>query len=62
MKTVEPSLMAPEMKFHIIRPTVTWGRNSATGIWKSMEYSRPSAAAMTPVAMVIQNGPSTERR
>src|SRR5699024_10611465 len=37
MKIVEPSFIAPEMKFHIIRPTVTCGRKSASGSWNSMD-------------------------
>ena len=62
MKIIEPSFKQPEMNVHMIKPTVTCGRNSAVGISNSMEYKKPSAVAMAPVAMVIQNGPSTERR
>ena len=32
MKTLAPSLMQPEMKPQTMKPTVTWGRNSATSI------------------------------
>ena len=46
----------------MIRPSVTYGRCSASGRWNSFEYSPPIATAVVPVAMVIQNGPSTERR
>ena len=50
------------IRFHTIRPTVTYGRNSLSGMFSNAEYRRPIAPACTPVAIVIQNGPITDRR
>ena len=60
--TSAPSRIAALIRFQMIRPSVTYGRCSASGSWNSFEYSTPIATAVVPVAMVIQNGPSTERR
>ena len=46
----------------MIKPSVTYGRCSDSSSLNSFEYSPPIATAVTPVAMVIQNGPSTDRR
>ncbi len=56
MKTVEPSLMAPEMKFQI--PVAEFLPHVTVGLimWNFI------SGAITPVAMVIQKGPRTERR
>ena len=60
--TSAPSRIDALIRFQMISPSVTYGRCSASGRWNSVEYSAPSATAMVPVAMVIQMGPSTERR
>ena len=54
--------MAALIRFQMIRPSVTYGRCSESSSLNSFEYSPPIATAVVPVAMVIQNGPSTERR
>ena len=50
------------IRFQMIRPSVTYGRCSDSSSLNSFEYSPPIATAVVPVAMVIQNGPSTDRR
>ena len=50
------------MKYQIMKPTVTYGMNVAIGWPNSWEYSPPSAAAVTPMLIVIHSGPITERR
>src|ERR1700761_3583598 len=50
------------IKFQMISPSVTYGRCTDSWRWNSLEYRPPIATAVVPVAMVIQNGPNTERR
>ncbi|CNK28580.1 Uncharacterised protein [Mycobacterium tuberculosis] len=54
--------MAALIRFQMISPSVTYGRCTDSSRWNSLEYRPPIATAVVPVAMVIQNGPSTERR
>src|ERR1700761_2568244 len=50
------------IKFQMISPSVTYGRCTDSWRWNSLEYRPPIATAVVPVAMVIQNGPSTDLR
>ena len=61
MNTSAPSRIEALIMFQMISPSVTYGRCSESSRWNS-GYSPPIATAVVPVAMVIQNGPSTERR
>jgi hypothetical protein len=51
-----------EIRNQIICPTAKYGRNSLTGDLNIVENIRPILPTITPVLIVIQNGPISDRR
>ena len=60
-KVVVASMIVEAMKFQMISPEAKNGRNSYIGDLKSPPKITPIQPIMTPVEIVIQNGPRVER-
>lgn len=60
-KTVVASVNVEEIKPHKIRPMVKKGRNSCIGDLNKLPKMMPMHAIVTPIEIVIQNGPRDER-